>query len=68
VERVAAKLEGQHWMFRNAGKRSDVIRMCADCRVIAMSEEKFDPFAAPPRPAPRTTEDYLREREEKTKN
>jgi hypothetical protein len=32
--------------------------------VIAMSEEKFDPFAgAPPRPAPRTTEDYLRERE-----
>jgi len=63
VERVAAKLEGRHWMFQNSAKRLDVIKMCADCRVIAMSEENFDPFGAPARPAPRTTEDYLRERE-----
>ncbi len=63
VERVAAKLEGRHWMFQNSAKRLDVIKMCADCRVIAMSEEKFDPFGAPARPNPRTTEDYLRERE-----
>ncbi len=65
VERVAAKLEGKHWMFQNSAKRLDVIKMCADCRVIAMTEEKFDPFGAPARPAPRTTEDYLREREAK---
>jgi ferredoxin len=65
VERVAAKLEGKHWMFQNSAKRLDVIKMCADCRVIAMAEENFDPFGAPPRPAPRTTEDYLREREVK---
>src|SRR5712672_2862768 len=65
VERVAAKLEGKHWMFQNSAKRLDVIKMCADCRVIAMSEEKFDPFGAPARPAPRTTEDYLRERDAK---
>lgn len=65
VERVAAKLEGKHWMFQNSAKRLDVIKMCADCRVIAMTEENFDPFGAPPRPAPRTTEDYLREREAK---
>ena len=38
-------------------------QMCEDCRVAAMAEEHFDPFGAPPRPAPRTTEDYLRERE-----
>ena len=63
VERVAAKLEGKHWMFQNSAKRLDVIKMCADCRVIAMTEENFDPFGAPPRPKPRTTEDYLRERE-----
>ncbi|MEN3381862.1 MAG: hypothetical protein V7608_1906 [Hyphomicrobiales bacterium] len=63
VERVAAKLEGKHWMFQNSAKRLDVVKMCADCRVIAMTEENFDPFGAPPRPAPRTTEDYLRERE-----
>jgi ferredoxin len=65
VERVAAKLEGKHWMFQNSAKRLDVIKMCADCRVIAMTEENFDPFGAPARPAPRTTEDYLREREVK---
>jgi ferredoxin len=64
VERVAAKLEGKHWMFQNSAKRLDVIKMCADCRVIVMTEENFDPFAAP-RPAPRTTEDYLRERDAK---
>jgi len=30
--------------------------MCAECRVIAMTEENFDPFGAPP-PSPRPTED-----------
>jgi hypothetical protein len=39
--------------------------MCEDCRVNAMAEEQFDPFGAPPRPAPKTTEDFLREREKK---
>jgi len=65
MERVAAKLEGKHWMFANSAKRLDVIKMCADCRVTAMTEENFDPFDAPPRPKPRTTEDYLRERDTK---
>ena len=64
VERVAAKLEGKHWMFKNSAQRLDVIKMCADCRVVAMTEQDFDPFGAPPRPKPRTTEDYLRERDE----
>jgi ferredoxin len=63
VERVAAKLEGRHWMYKDSKKRLDVLRMCADCRVIAMAEESFDPFGAPARPRVRTTEDYLRERE-----
>jgi ferredoxin len=62
VERVAAKLEGTHWMFRGVSKRIDVLRMCEDCRVVAVTEEAFDPHAAPVRPAPRTTDDYLRER------
>jgi len=63
VERVAAKLEGRHWMFKDSKARLDVIKMCADCRVAAMAEENFDPFAGPKRPAVRTTDDYLRERE-----
>jgi ferredoxin len=65
VERVVAKLEGQHWMFKNSKARLDVVRMCADCRVSAMAKENFDPFATTPRPPVRTTEDYLREREQK---
>ena len=64
VERVAAKLERQqHWMYTGSKKRLDVIKMCADCRVGAMAAEQFDPFA-PPRPKLRTTDDYLREREQ----
>ena len=65
VERVVAKLEGKHWMFKDSKKRLDVIRMCEDCRVVVMAEEQFDPFGAPKRPPVRTTEDYLREREQK---
>jgi hypothetical protein len=50
-------------MFKDSARRLDVIKMCEDCRVVAMAEETFDPYAAP-RPAPRTTDDYFREREE----
>ena len=64
IERVAAKLEGKHWMFQNSAQRLDVIKMCEDCRVVAITEQQFDPYGAPPRPKARTTEDYLREREE----
>jgi ferredoxin len=64
IERVAAKLEGKHWMFQNSAQRLDVIKMCEDCRVVAITEEQFDPYGALPRPRLRTTEDYLREREE----
>jgi ferredoxin len=64
IERVAAKLEGKHWMFKGSARRLDVIKMCEDCRVFAVAEADFDPYAKP-RPPVRTTEDYLREREEK---
>src|SRR5215212_3910025 len=59
IDKIAAKLEGRHWMFPGRDKRTDAIRMCADCRVITMSETQFDPFAGvPERAPPRTTEDY----------
>jgi len=63
IERVAAKLEAKHWMFKGQAQRLDVLKMCDDCRVAAMSEQEFDPYGA--RPKVRTTEDYLRERDEK---
>jgi ferredoxin len=62
IERVAAKLEGRHWMYAGRAGRMDIIRMCEDCRVAVVTEQDFDPYGAPARPAPRTTEDYLRER------
>jgi ferredoxin len=63
IERVIAKLEGKHWMFQGSSQRLDMIKMCDDCRMIVASEDMVDPYGAP-RPKPRTTEDYLREREE----
>jgi ferredoxin len=65
IERITAKLEGKHWMFKGQTQRLDLLKMCEDCRVTVVSEESFDPYGAPPRPAPRTSEDYLREREAK---
>jgi ferredoxin len=62
IERVAAALAGKHWMYQAADRRLDAIRMCADCRVIAVTEAEFDGAKTPPRPTPRTSEDYLRER------
>lgn len=65
IERVAAALAGKHWMYQTDDRRLDAIRMCADCRVIAVTEAE-DRAGAPPRPAPRTSEDYVRERETHT--
>jgi ferredoxin len=62
IDRITAKLSGTHWMFQGESKRLEVLKMCEDCRVIAITEQEFDPHA-PPRPHVRTTEDYLRERE-----
>jgi ferredoxin len=64
VERVSARLEGKHWMYKDSKARLDVIKMCADCRVMVMAEEGFDPLAGG-RPKLRTSDDYLRERAER---
>ena len=63
IDRIIAKLESQHWMFKNMPERLNTLRMCDDCRVIAVTNQSFDPHDAPPRPKVRTTDDYIRERE-----
>ena len=60
IARVVAKLEGRHWMYTASSRRTDLIKMCEDCRVAVVSEQQFDPYGAPDR-ALRTTDDYLRE-------
>jgi ferredoxin len=64
IERIKARLEEKHWMFSGANRsRIDIVMMCEDCRVERVVNDGLDPHAAPPRPRPRTAEDYLRERE-----
>jgi len=47
IEKIAAKLEGRHWMFTGENaRRIDVIRMCDTCRIEAATNEKLDPYAS----------------------
>ncbi|MGQ0674955.1 MAG: 4Fe-4S dicluster domain-containing protein, partial [Rhodospirillales bacterium] len=62
IERIVEKLAGKHSMFQQDDARFRLM-MCQDCRVIVQFESKDDPLAGPPRPKPRTSEDYFRERE-----
>ena len=65
IDRVSAKLEGKHWMYSGQhAERLKVLRMCEDCRVGAMTSQSFNPYGAPERAPPKTTDDYLRERAE----
>lgn len=63
IERIMGKLAGSHWMFMSA-KQIERLQMCEDCRVIAQFEDEDRPMALGTPRRPRTTEDYLREREE----
>lgn len=63
IERVKAKLAGGgHWMYREPARLA-VLELCADCRAVEATEGGLDPYAGPPRPVTKTTEDWLREAE-----
>jgi len=61
IERIAGQLADKHAMFK--GALAERIMLCDDCRVVVEFERPDVPLAAAPRPLPRTTDDYLRERE-----
>ena len=58
IERISGQLAGKHSMFENE-ERSNLIKMCENCRVETQANSSTDPFSAGTRPRPRTTEDYL---------
>ena len=60
VERVIAKLSGNHWMYSGPVSAIDRMRMCADCRAVAHARSALDPYAGPPRPRPVTADDLKR--------
>lgn len=63
VDRVKQKLIATgHWMF-SSPERLAVLEMCEDCRAVAATTSRMDPYAAAERPNTKTTEDYLREAE-----
>ncbi len=62
IEKMMNTLAEKHWMFQGAA--AERLKMCEDCRVQAQFDQKEGPFKLGERPVPRTTEDYLREREE----
>ena len=62
ILRIVAKLQ-DHPMFSDPAAL-ERIKMCEDCRVIVQFENGNNPFAGKARPLTRTTDDYLREREE----
>ena len=57
IERIAKKLSN-HSMFQNQ-KKTEILKMCEDCRVGAMFEENDKILDVGERPKPRTTDDYL---------
>lgn len=61
IERIVARLEGQHSMFTHSDN-ARLIRMCDDCRVRAQYHGESAPFRMGERPRVRTTDDYLNER------
>jgi ferredoxin len=64
IDRVKAKLvaTGQ-WMFADPARLA-VLDLCEDCRAVAATTGGIDPYAGPPRAVPKTSEDWVREREE----
>ncbi|MEZ5933442.1 MAG: 4Fe-4S binding protein [Alphaproteobacteria bacterium] len=63
IEKIVAMLGEKHSMFQDKSA-IDRIRMCEDCRVVVQFEATDNPMAGPARAPVRTTDDYLREREE----
>jgi ferredoxin len=52
-----------HSMFQGPGKLERLM-MCEDCRVVQLTTEDGNPLAHGTVPIPRTTDDYLRERDD----
>lgn len=65
IERITEKLSGKNWMYTNSDNVR-LIQMCDDCRVNAQFHAESSPFQMGARPKVRTTEDYLRERDEES--
>ncbi|MGF1444988.1 MAG: 4Fe-4S binding protein [Pikeienuella sp.] len=62
IEAITTKLAA-HPMFQNSDN-AQLIQMCDDCRVRAQYHSEAQPFRLGERPRPRTTDDYLADRDD----
>lgn len=62
IEKIVETLGNKHSMFQNP-EAIERIKMCEDCRVVSQFNAPDNPFMGGDRPIPKTTDDYLRERE-----
>jgi ferredoxin len=58
VEATILRLKDHPNFSKIPGMSVDHLRLCEDCRVIAIAEKASDPFTIGPRPKTRTTDDY----------
>ncbi len=63
IERIVAQLAGKHPMFINSDN-GKLIQMCEKCRIEAQFSVDSNPFKAADKPITRTTEDYLKRRDQ----
>jgi ferredoxin len=63
IDKIVEKLEGVHSMFTNSDN-ARLIQMCDDCRVNAQFKQTDNPFQMGARSRVRTTEDYLKDRDD----
>ena len=62
IDRIIDLLAGKHPMFASS-EQGKLIQMCDKCRIEAQYDVDSNPFQSGARPATRTTEDYLKERD-----
>lgn len=62
IEKITEKLAGKHAMFANENA-ARMIQMCDNCRITAQYHSENNPFTLGEPRKPRTTEDYLAERD-----
>lgn len=63
IDRIVDQLAAKHSMFQSEAQIARLL-MCEDCRVVVQFEVPDNPMQGGPKPRTKTTDDYLRERQE----
>ncbi len=62
IDKIIEKLAGKHPMYADS-ESGQLIQMCDNCRINALYHSQNSPFQSGTRPVTRTTDDYLKRRD-----